>query len=154
VHKNTADQKTKDDHRFRDRELAMHPNITRDFLNGMAVGTGGLLAGPMARSTGWNANIPSFGSGSAGYYPPALTGMRSSHPGTFEVAHALRDGTFWEKAGKPVETGEKFDLIVVATASAVWRQPTSIASRRAVARILILDNHDDLAHTPGETSFT
>jgi spermidine dehydrogenase len=40
-----------------------------------------------------------------GYYPPTRAGMRGSHPGAFEVAHALRDGTFWETAGKPVETG-------------------------------------------------
>ena len=35
------------------------------------------------------------------YYPPALTGLRGSHPGSFEAAHSLRDGTFWEHAGTP-----------------------------------------------------
>ncbi len=30
-----------------------------------------------------------------GYDPPAAHGMRGSHPGSFEVAHRLRDGSFW-----------------------------------------------------------
>jgi len=46
----------------------------------------------------------------AGYYPPLLNGMRGSHPGSFEAAHALRDGVH-ENAG--TETGEVYDLIVV-----------------------------------------
>ncbi len=37
----------------------------------------------------------------AGYYPPLLTGLRGSHPGSFEVAHSLRDGTFWQTAPQP-----------------------------------------------------
>src|SRR6202167_5859123 len=108
-----ADFMDEDSCRSRDRVLGMHRNITRrDFLNGMAVGVGGVLANP------WLAD-PSFANPWAGglllgqtptasahdrprYYPPALNVMRGSHPGAFEVAHALRDGTFWEKAGKPV----------------------------------------------------
>jgi hypothetical protein len=30
--------------------------------------------------------------------------MRGSHDGSFEVAHALRDGSFWTTAGVPVDT--------------------------------------------------
>ena len=79
-----------------------------------------------------------------GYYPPTLNGMRGSHPGAFEVAHSLRDGTFWEKAGKPVETGEEYDLVVVGggisgLAAAYFYRKQAGPS----ARILILDNHDD-----------
>ena len=48
-----------------------------------------------------------------GYYPPALTGMRGSHPGSFEAAHALRDGAFRRSGATPNETGEQYDLIVV-----------------------------------------
>src|SRR5438552_17243914 len=51
---------------------------------------------------------------SAAYYPPALTGVRGSHPGSFEAAHSLRDGTFWDHAGTPTETGDTYDLVVVA----------------------------------------
>ena len=32
--------------------------------------------------------------------------MRGSHDGSFDVSHALRDGRFWARAGKPVDTGE------------------------------------------------
>src|SRR5579872_3504959 len=35
------------------------------------------------------------------------------HPGSFDAAHSLRDGTFWESAGKPEDTGETYDLIIV-----------------------------------------
>jgi len=28
--------------------------------------------------------------------------------------HAIRDGTFWERAGPPSATGEHYDLIVIA----------------------------------------
>jgi spermidine dehydrogenase len=70
--------------------------------------------------------------------------MRGSHPGAFEVTHSLRDGTFWEKAGKPVETGEEYDLVVVGggisgLAAAYFYRKQAGPS----ARILILDNHDD-----------
>jgi spermidine dehydrogenase len=141
--------------RSRDRALGMHRNITRrDFLNGMAVGVGGVLANPWLTSP-WFANPRIGGPLSAqtvtasaqdrlGYYPPTLSGMRGSHPGAFEVAHALRDGTFWEKAGKPIQTGEEYDLVVVGggisgLAAAYFYRKQAGPS----ARILILDNHDD-----------
>src|SRR5215467_1695320 len=100
--------------RGRDRQLGMHRKITRrDFLNGMAVGAGGVVASPWLGGL-LAAQAPALSAQDRpGYYPPTRTGMRGSHPGAFEVAHALRDGTFWEKAGKPVDTGETYDLIVV-----------------------------------------
>ena len=81
---------------------------------------------------------------SPNYYPPALTGMRGSHPGSFDAAHSLRDGTFWDTAGKPEDTGETYDLIVVGggisgLAAAHFYRKTAGEK----ARILILDNHDD-----------
>jgi hypothetical protein len=45
--------------------------------------------------------------------PSTLTGMRGSHPGSFEAAHALRDGTFPKTGTSPIDTGEHYDLIVV-----------------------------------------
>ncbi len=36
--------------------------------------------------------------------------MRGSHPGSFEAAHALRDGRL---PPPPQDTGERYDLIVV-----------------------------------------
>src|SRR5512138_3921389 len=85
----------------------MHRKITRrDFINGVAV-TAGAAVMP------WHLFAGQERDKSATYYPPALNGMRGSHPGSFEAAHGLRDGTFWDSAGKPEDTGESYDLIVV-----------------------------------------
>ncbi|HLV88544.1 MAG TPA: FAD/NAD(P)-binding protein [Candidatus Sulfotelmatobacter sp.] len=129
----------------RDRELGMKRKITRrDFLNGVAVGLGATAtAGWMPRLL---AATQAEGSAQdrAGYYPPALTGMRGSHPGSFETAHSVRDGEYWNDAGKPVDTGEHYDLIVVGggisgLAAAYFYRKHAGANKR----ILILDNHDD-----------
>lgn len=126
----------------KDRELGMNANITRrDFLNGMAVAAGtSLLPGGLAGVLSAEA----LGEDGKGAYPPALTGMRGSHVGSFETAHSLRDGTFWDKVGKPAETGERYDLVVVGggisglAAAHFYRQAAGPESK-----ILILDNHDD-----------
>src|SRR5882757_8493478 len=119
-----------------DRELGMDRRITRrDFLIGAAAVPGGAL------HSGVQAAEPQNHSG---YNPPVATGMRGSHPGSFEIAHSLRDGTFWKTAGKPIDTGEVYDLIVVGggisglSAAHFFRQRNGSNSR-----ILILENHDD-----------
>ena len=78
-----------------DRELGMHRAITRrDFVQGAAVGSAGLLAAAwLPGCSGGAPDLPMAAQDRAGYYPPSLTGMRGSHPGSFENAHALRDGT-------------------------------------------------------------
>ena len=102
-----ASSNDKDYNRARDRELGMDRDITRrDFLNGMAIGVGGVLASAWLPGTAGRRKPCRHRAGCPGYYPPTLKGMRGSHPGAFEIAHAVRDGTFWEKAGKPVDTGE------------------------------------------------
>lgn len=129
-------------HGKRDRELGMGRRITRrDFLNGVAIGAGGILAAPRALAAlAAEGDAPEK---SPGYYPPALTGLRGSHEGSFEVAHALRDAEFWEKAGTPEDTGERYDLVVVGggisglAAAHFWRKADP------AARVLVLDNHDD-----------
>jgi len=72
----------------RDRELGMYRKITRrDFLNGVALTAGAAALPP--ELLGWQGeDVPQD---SAGYYPPALTGLRGSHPGSFEVAHSVRE---------------------------------------------------------------
>jgi spermidine dehydrogenase len=131
--------------RARDREIGMHRAITRrDFLNGIAVGAGGALASAWVPGLALAAESAHFAQDAPGYNPAALTGMRGSHPGSFEVAHALRDGTFWESAGKPLDTHETYDLIVVGAGmsglAAAYFYRKHAGSK---ARILILDNHDD-----------
>ena len=77
------------------------------------------------------------------YYPPALTGLRGSHPGSFEVAHqAGREGRSFDISGLAVE--ENFDLVVVGGGisglAAAWFYREAHGS---TSRILIIDNHDD-----------
>src|ERR1700693_1894759 len=95
-----------------DRELGMDRQISRrDFLNGVAVGVGGLVAAdPLFAALTAAEYAPEK---SADYYPPALTGMRRNHDGTFTYAHRLRDGEPWDSDGTPAKTGESYDLVVV-----------------------------------------
>src|SRR5258708_39368078 len=96
----------------RNQELGMHCAITRrDFLNGVAVGAGGLLAAdPLLATLVAEETAPEK---AAGYYPPALTGMRGNHDGTFTYAHQLRDGKRWDSLGAAARSGETYDLVVV-----------------------------------------
>jgi spermidine dehydrogenase len=95
--------------------------------------------------TGYDAEAMSaFAQDAAGYYPPALTGMRGSHDGSFDVSHALRDGRFWQSAAKPIDTRESYDLIVVGGGISGLAAAYFYRARvGAGSRILILDNHDD-----------
>jgi spermidine dehydrogenase len=138
-----ASSNDKNYNRARDRELGMDRDITRrDFLNGMAIGAGGVLAGAWLPGM-LDAQTAATGQDAPGYYPPTLTGMRGSHPGSFETAHAVRDGDFWEKAGKPVDTGENYDLIVVGGGISGLAAAYFYRKQTPSVRILILDNHDD-----------
>jgi spermidine dehydrogenase len=86
----------------------MNRSITRrDFLDGVRIAvTGSVVSYPWLEEAGSPAqNVPD-------YYPPALTGLRGSHPGSFEVAHDMRDGKVFE-VGPDGETGETYDLVVV-----------------------------------------
>jgi spermidine dehydrogenase len=120
----------------RDRELGLdRPIPRRDFLNGVALGVVATALGPRAL----------LGlEGADARYPPALTGLRGSHEGSFETAHALRDGGFWASAGEPRDSGETYDLVVVG--AGISGLAAAHFYREAVgrrSRILILDNHDD-----------
>ena len=108
----------------------------RDFLGGTALALSGAALSPMELLAASRAKQP-------GYYPPALTGLRGSHPGSFEVAHELA----W--AGKrpaipKQQTDADYDLVVVGggisgLAAAFFYQQRSEAD----VQILVLDNHDD-----------
>lgn len=119
------------------------PITRRDFIDGIAItaavaaSSGLVAAADLERTAAAPQDRPD-------YNPPSLTGMRGSHPGSFEAAHALRDGTSPKAGASPIDTGEYYDLIVVGAgisglAAAYFYRET--AGRDT--RILILDNHDD-----------
>ena len=140
----------KDD--LRDKDLGMDRGITRrDFLNGVAV-TAGVAALPPHLLASLDHDLDP--EKAPGYYPPALTGLRGSHAGAFEVAHSVRDGDFWEKAGKPIETGERLDLVVVGGGISGLSAAHFFRKANPNARILILDNHDDFGGHAKRNEFT
>ncbi len=112
-------------------------NISRrDFINGVALGVA-------AGSSLSPIELLAMTSKDGTPYPPALTGMRGSHPGSFEIAHALSmDGATWPSPG--YITDDVYDLVVVGggisglSAAFFYRQRVG-----PDAKILILDNHDD-----------
>jgi spermidine dehydrogenase len=128
--------------RSRDRFLGMDQPITRrDFLNGIAVGAAAAASGPLLGAVPSAAELPPAAQDAFGYYPPLLTGLRGNHPGSFEDAHALRDG---KPTPAAADTGEEYDLIVVgAGLSGLAAAHFYRAQTNAQSRILILDNHDD-----------
>ena len=114
------------------------PRITRrDFLNGIAVTVGASLLPSCSKQPDVSHHEQI-----ADYYPPALTGLRGNHKGSFEVFHDLRDGKFSQKAA--ADSHEQYDLIIVGggisglSAAYFYRKQAG-----PNARILILDNHDD-----------
>ena len=123
----------------------------RDFLNGMAIAVGASLL-PRNALAGHEDREPQD---RAGYYPPTLTGMRGSQPGSFEIAHSLRDGTFWQSAGKPTETGEVYDLVVVGGGiSGLAAAHFSASARAGLSAFSFWRTTTTLADTPGATSST
>jgi spermidine dehydrogenase len=139
-------------HCARDRYLGMDEPITRrDFLNGIAWGASTAIAAPLFAATPTNSAAPPGAASPAtalpaaaqdafGYYPPLLTGMRGSHAGSFEDAHALRDGRAWATV---TDSGEEYDLIVVGAGISGLAAAHFYRARKPQSRILILDNHDD-----------
>jgi spermidine dehydrogenase len=134
----------------RDRELGMFRDISRrDFIGTVAVGLGAasLLGGEAgAQSVAHAAN-------SEPLYPPALTGLRGDHIGSFEAAHRMRDAVFALRDA--IDTRETYELIVVGggisglSAAHYFRQAAG-----ASARVLVLDNHDDFGGHAKRNEFT
>jgi spermidine dehydrogenase len=122
-------------------------NITRrDFINGVAVSAvAGFSLSPAQLLAATAAKK---------HYPPALTGLRGSHVGSFEVAHAV------SLAGRQFpaprrQTDSTYDLVIVGggisglAAAFRYRQHAGDG-----AKILILDNHDDFGGHAKRNEFT
>ena len=115
----------------------------RDFLGGTALAIAAGLT-----------PLDQLRADTARYYPPALTGLRGSHPGAFEVAHRLaREGEKFDFSGKPVE--EEYDLVVVGGGisglAAAWFYREAHGD---AAKILIIENHDDFGGHAKRNEFT
>src|SRR5215831_8923711 len=113
----------------------------RDFLNGCALTVGASLTAASPTWLKMLATADTAPEKDPTYYPPAKTGLRGSHDGSWEVAHAMRDGETWPD---PVDENESYDLVVVGggisgLASAYFFRKFAGPS----SKILILDNHDD-----------
>ncbi len=111
----------------------------RDFLQGALIGAASTLGSSLLG--GLAAAAETRGLAQPDSYPPALQGLRGAHPGSFEAAHALRDGM---PLPAPQDSGESYDLVVVGAgisglAAAYFYQEATAGH----PRILILDNHDD-----------
>jgi spermidine dehydrogenase len=129
---------------FNDRKLGMNRSITRrDFLNGVRIAAGGAMAANIFPGFDLSGESVPFAQDVPGYYPPALTGMRGSTDGSFAAAHALRDGDFWKRAGKPIAVDDLYDLVVVGGGLSGLSAAYFYRQAKPAARILILDNHDD-----------
>lgn len=112
--------------------------LRRDFLNGALLGAG-LHGLGTAR-----AETP---------YPPALGGLRGSHPGSMDLAH---ERAWLGTTDVPTpESTEQYDLVVVG--AGISGLATAYYYQRALgkdARILILDNHDDFGGHARRNEFT
>ena len=109
----------------------------RDFINGTLMAAGASLLPFKSNAQSVMAALKPE------YYPPALTGLRGSHPGSNEHAHsrALTNQIDW---GPTTDLKEEYDLVVVGggisgLSAAYFYQQQHGRDKK----VLILDNHDD-----------
>jgi len=128
-------------------ERTLKKKITRrDFINGVSIAAASAaMMDPRALWAEAMANTSPVAVGGdlpKHDYPPALTGLRGNHEGSYDVAHALAwDG---KSPASYADLDEEYDLVVVGAgisglAAAYFYQRKAGKDKR----ILLLDNHDD-----------
>src|SRR5437762_8679380 len=119
-------------------DLGMNRRIPRrDFLNGVAIGVTGAVAGRLFAA-------PAFAQSRS--YPPALTGLRGNYPDAVAAFAAIEHGGYRQFGVVSFDNDarETYDLVIIGAgisglaAAYFWRKALGPAER-----ILILDNHDD-----------
>jgi spermidine dehydrogenase len=123
----------------------------RDFMNGIAIAVAGVSGSDAARAQS-PASESAAKAATAANYPPALTGLRGSHVGSFESAHRLRDGGSFDLSGTNVT--EQYDLIVVGAGISGLAAAYFYRQQRPAARVLILDTNDDFGGHAKRNEFT
>jgi spermidine dehydrogenase len=138
----------------RDHELGMGRPVPRhDFLNGASVAIGASLvqAGSFGGGTLAETDKGFAPEKEPGYCPPGHTRMRSSHDGSWEMTHAMKDGKQWDN---PACDPDFHDLIVVgggmSSLSAAFFYRRQAGPK---AKILTLDN-DFGGHAKGNEFHT
>jgi spermidine dehydrogenase len=86
-------------------------------------------------------------------YPPALTGLRGQHVGSFEAAHAIARVPVHDAAAR-LEPEERYDLLVVGGGLSGLAAAYFYRRAKPQARILVLDNHDDFGGHAKRNEFT
>jgi len=119
----------------------------RDLIHASALaGLGSLLAPSATTATQARSD--------AAAYPPAKTGLRGNHDGSWETAHRLaRDGV--HDFGPVRSTDDTYyDLVVVGGGLSGLAAAYFYREEKPGARILILDNHDDFGGHARRNEFT
>ncbi|HUF69744.1 MAG TPA: hypothetical protein VMM79_13960 [Longimicrobiales bacterium] len=129
----------------------------RDFVNGVALGIGGLLlgcersrpsAGRAAAEATWSLPPDWYGYGGVGDY-------RFSHgntPEAVEAAHRLRDGGLPADLDR-VESVEQYDLVIVGAGMAGFGAALEFGNRTSGRTCLMLDDHPVFGGESKENEF-
>ena len=129
----------------------------RDFMNGVAIAIVGALGTDLTGAHATDSTLAAAPAGAAvagaagaatapgptaaDAYPPSRAGLRGSHPGSFEAAHRLRDGSGFDLSHALVT--EHYDLVVVGAGISGLAAAHFYRQRRLDARVLVLDTNDD-----------
>jgi len=113
------------------------PITRRDFLDGIALAIGGAVAGlpGAALAQGFSDEVSGRVTTRNG-----LQGQTDRSP---YVMHAVRDGSYWENAGTPVDTGEAYDLVVVGAGISGLSAAFLYRQQRPEARVLMIEPQED-----------